>query len=629
MIQRFSDDHDPLLLIDFDRTLVDRSRHRLHPSGGSPVFREVAPNVVAMVSGTPSRPAYDPELDLSGEMTIELLCILRQVPGANTYIVSFSASGETDPTNYQWALVLASHDNLRAFWEHGITGTDDSFVTNGAGRGLPQLGVPCVIAQTRKLVGGNLVTQHYVNAEPFGGPSPALPPPTGGSTCTLKLNHSGGPFPELLGLRITPGVRTETELRASRNHCLGEQYGQLFLDVRSLWVGGLTSDGATIVATLSGNSDSVHLVIEGPNGSITSAPTSTVERVARFSVTGLDPDSVYSYSIGSSLETVSTYVGRFRTAPSGPSSFRFACGGDASNGSRSKVFESILDYDPLLFALLGDGHYSNIGLESDTAYHAAYDEMLSSPEQLDLYSRVPTVYMVDDHDSMGNDSHGGSTGRNACCRVYRARVPSHPLVETSPTGSLYHSFDIGRCRFIVTDQRTAASQKSATDNATKSMLGTAQRAWFEDLLSNSPGKLIIWICPRLFGGVATAGADHWGGFTTERAALAGVIHTECPGRVLVLSADGHFTGGDDGSGHDFLLPSGGEPLPTLQASPLDRTPDVTPYGGGSYSEGTFHQNGQWGGVEIEDTGGPSIGVTLRGFDVDGAELFHRSFSVAV
>jgi len=627
MIRRFQDAHDPVLLMDFDGTLVDRSRYRHSPSGGSPTFREVMPNVLAMVSGAPSRGSYDAALDLAGEMTIEALCIIRQVPGANTYLVSFSASGETDPTNYQWSLGFSSFDALRAFWEHGAAGTDDAHVTSGSGRGLPQLGVPFVVAETRELVGAQLVSRFYVNAEAFGGPSAPLPAPTGGTSCTLKFNHSGGPFPEWLGLRITPGVRTETELRASRNHCLGEQFGALKLTTKSLWVGGQTTEGVTVVVALSGEADSVALIIEGPSGAVQTASMVSSGRMARFVVTGLDPDTGYSYWVTSELEPVDSLVGHFRTAPEAPASFTIAFSGDASNGSRSSVFTRIRELDPLFFVLNGDAHYSNITTNDEALFHAAFDEMLASPEQAALFSSVATVYMPDDHDAMGNDSYGGSASRDALCRAYRARVPSHALVESGPTGSLYHSFDVGNVRFVVTDLRTAASNKTATDNASKSMLGAAQRAWFDGLLGSSAGKLIVWICTRLFGGVPTVGADHWGGFSAERAAIATVIHTLCPGRVIVIAADAHALGPDDGSNHDYLS-GGGEPIPTFQAAPLDRTPDSVPYGGASYSEGWFNSNGQFGTAEFVDNGA-TIDVTWKGYDVDGNVIVTHTFPVGV
>jgi hypothetical protein len=156
------------------------------------------------------------------------------------------------------------------------------------------------------------------------------------------------------------------------------------------------------------------------------------------------------------------------------------------------------------------------------------------------------------------------------------------------------------------------------------MLGATQKVWFKDLLSNSPGKMIVWVCPRAFGGAASAGADHWGGFTTERTELGAHIHANCPGRVVVLSADQHALGIDSGVNHTF----GSEPLKCFQAAPLDRTVDASPYGAGSqYSQGWFNSIGQFGTMQITDTGGATIGVTWRGYDSAGTQLVSYSFEV--
>src|SRR5690606_13311322 len=102
----------------------------------------------------------------------------------------------------------------------------------------------------------------------------------------------------------------------------------------------------------------------------------------------------------------------------------------------------------------------------------------------------------------------------------------------------YYSFEVGRVLFIVTDLRSMASNKTATDNSSKTMMGAAQKTWFKNLISdsNNAGKLIVWVCSRVWGGVTTVGADHWGGFTTERTELADHIKTHALGRFCVLSA---------------------------------------------------------------------------------------------
>ena len=365
----------------------------------------------------------------------------------------------------------------------------------------------------------------------------------------------------------------------------------------------------------------------GPSGVTYSADVASAGRVARLAVTGLDPDTEYTYVVESPNQAVECPTGRFRTA--GASSFTVAFAGDASNGSNHAVFDAIRAKDPLMVIHLGDAHYSNISADTPSLFHAALDEMFGMARQAQLYREVPTAYVWDDHDSGPNNSNASSVTA-AAKAVYRGRVPHYPLGDATVTAPVYQSWVIGRVRFVMTDQRSAASTHGATDNASKTVLGTTQKAWFKSELDAATlaGEMVVWICPRMFGGVPTAGADHWGGFTTERTELCDYIQANAPGRVVALSADAHALAIDDGTNHDFVT-TGSEPIPTFQAAPLDRTPDSVIYGGAAYSEGWFNSNGQFGTMTIVDTGGPAISVTWTGFDSTGAALVTHAFSVYV
>jgi phosphodiesterase/alkaline phosphatase D-like protein len=388
----------------------------------------------------------------------------------------------------------------------------------------------------------------------------------------------------------------------------------------------------TVVAKLSDNIPDVRLAVTDlSSNTVYSSSTSSVEKVVRLTITGLSANTEYTYRVESITEEVECPTGRFKTLPAASgtaSSFTLAFGGDTSNSSNHAVFETILNTSPLMFIHLGDMHYSNIATNTQSLFHAAYDEIFYTARQSKLYREIPTAYVWDDHDYGPNNSHGSSTPHDAACATYRSRVPHYPLVDATVTAPIHQTWDIGRVRFILTDQRSAASTNATFDNSSKTMLGVAQKTWFKNLIQNSPGKVIVWICPRMFGGVTTSSADHWGGFNTERVELCDHIKTHAHGRVVVLSADAHALAIDDGTNHDFAT-GGGEPIPTFQAAPLDRGPDDVIYGDAQYSEGWFNNNGQWGSMEVTDTGTSSVGITWRGFDSTGTELVSHSFAVTV
>jgi alkaline phosphatase D len=360
-------------------------------------------------------------------------------------------------------------------------------------------------------------------------------------------------------------------------------------------------------------------------GITTSVVATDSDRAVRLDLTGLAADTAYTYEVLSGGLVHAT--GRFRTLPTAgaPASFTVAFGGDAETGSTVGAFASVLALNPLQFIHLGDFHYENITANTPALFHAAFDTVFRSRPQADLYANVPTQYVWDDHDGAGgNNTNGSAAGWPAACSVYRQRVPSYALPHAT---AIYQTWDVGRVRFVITDQRSQASANGATDNSSKTLLGATQKTWFKDTLSNSPGMLIVWICPRWFGKGPTAGADNWGGFTTERTELADHIKANCPGRVVVLSADLHTLGIDDGTNHDFAT-GGGAPLPCFQAAAFDQPPVLGT--AVTYSEGgQFLNREQWGSMQIEDSGGSTIDVTWRGHGSAGNVLVTYAFSVSV
>jgi alkaline phosphatase D len=393
-----------------------------------------------------------------------------------------------------------------------------------------------------------------------------------------------------------------------------------------LWLGALTSTSITAVAKLALSSSSVKLACFGSDGSVVrSSDVETVGNIAKLTMSGLQPNTAYTCRVEPGLRPALGLTGCFRTPPSGNASFKVAFSGDASERSNHAIFDTLRGTGSLMFIHMGDMHYNNITTNNAANMRAAYDEVFAQPRQSLLYSRTPTAYVWDDHDYSDNNSSGGAANKAAAAAVYRERVPHYPLPDST---GVWQTWDIGRVRFIMTDQRSAASPNSNTDNPSKTMLGATQKAWFKNLLSNSPGKLIVWICPRMFGGVATAGADHWGGFSTERREIVDYIKANCHGRVVVLSADMHALGIDDGSHHDYAT-GGGEPLRTFQAAPLDRSVDASGYGGSQFTSGLFTSLGQYGTMEVTDSGGSSIDVRWTGFNSSGVQLATSSFTVAL
>jgi phosphodiesterase/alkaline phosphatase D-like protein len=398
--------------------------------------------------------------------------------------------------------------------------------------------------------------------------------------------------------------------------------------VGGVWSGNVSPTAATVTVRLNTTGVRVRLqVSQNENlapAAFSSAVTTTAAsgNTAKLTVQGLQPDTDYYYGIevAGTLRTETVSRGRFRTFPLGKSSFRVALGscGDF-RAPDQRVYEAIASERPLLFINLGDLHYSDTNSTVTEDYRVNYDNVLSHREQGALYRSVPMAYVWDDHDFSGNDSDTTSAGRDAARVAYRERVPHYPLTTG---GSVGQAFTIGRVRFIITDQRSASTPATAKDNAAKTKLGTAQKAWFKQELITARDNgfpLIVWVCPDPWIGAATAGEDTWAGYTTERTELANFIRDNRINNVVIVSGDMHGLAVDDGTNSDYAT-GGGAPLTVLHAAALTSNGSLK---GGPYSGGVLPGTQQYGILEVYDNGGDSVACRFLGKRVgEGAKLTH-------
>jgi phosphodiesterase/alkaline phosphatase D-like protein len=398
--------------------------------------------------------------------------------------------------------------------------------------------------------------------------------------------------------------------------------------VGGVWSGNVSPTAGTVTVRLNTTGVRVRLQVS-QNENLTPAVFSAAATTAaasgntvKLTVQGLQPDTDYYYGIevAGVLRTETVSRGRFRTFPLGKSSFRVALGscGDF-RAPDQRVYEAIASERPLLFINLGDLHYSDTNSTVTEDYRVNYDNVLSHREQGALYRSMAMAYVWDDHDFSGNDSDTTSAGRDAARAAYRERVPHYPLTTG---GSVGQAFTIGRVRFIITDQRSASTPAAARDNASKTKLGTAQKAWFkQELISarDSGFPLIVWVCPDPWIGVATAGEDTWAGYTTERTELANFIRDNRINNVVIVSGDMHGLAVDDGTNSDYAT-GGGAPLTVLHAAALTSNGSLK---GGPYSGGVLPGTQQYGILEVYDNGGDSVACRFLGKRVgEGAKLTH-------
>jgi phosphodiesterase/alkaline phosphatase D-like protein len=395
-----------------------------------------------------------------------------------------------------------------------------------------------------------------------------------------------------------------------------------------VWSGGVTTTAAIVVAKLGDDAAEAQLLV-GTRADLADArPYATAQPddhgVLRFEATGLKPGMQYHYAVAVEGGADRLRSGTFRTPRAGPQSFIVAVGSCSRVGSNGAVFDAIRELDPDLFIINGDWNYANLTDNDQSEFREIYDYTLTAPSQAALYRTTPIAYVWDDHDYGGNNADATSATREAALDVYREYVPHYPLASNS--SPIYQAFTIGRVRFLMTDTRAARSPRDTVDDAGKTMLGEEQKAWLkrELLAADDDFALTVWINPTPWIEAATVGGDTWGGYSTERNELADFIADNGLERIVMLSGDAHMVAIDDGTNTDFSTNGVDASFPLLHAAALDRPGSVK---GGPFSEGAIGGGGQFGTLEVEDTGA-AVRVRLTARNWSNEVLLAHQFEVA-
>ncbi|MGW3936434.1 alkaline phosphatase D family protein [Streptomyces phaeochromogenes] len=406
------------------------------------------------------------------------------------------------------------------------------------------------------------------------------------------------------------------------------------LDVKSVWAGALTDSSVRIVADTAPPTNGSVLVAdnEAMTGAATFGPvTATGEGILAFTVTGLDADTRYWYVVDAGGLNVS-YKGTFRTHP-GPvgevASYIFGAAGDAGltgAGDASHITTAVSNnpvFDTMAaqsraeewvwFSHLGDLHYRNIAVNTPALFRAAYDDNFNYNLGFNPGARQGTflrnqaiTYVWDDHDFGANNSNRTSASNPAVNQVYRECVPHYPLA--APTTGIYQAWQVGRVLYIASDVRSFRDPNSNAQAPTKTMLGTAQKAWMENLLSTSDAEALVWQSPSRWLASDSGTGDTWNSFLHERAEMIQMFgDTGWLDRMIQLTADQHNLSICSGPGNRH----GGFPIFMFAGMDSD-------YGSldALYDLGASAGRRQYGTVRVQDDG-HTIALTGTGY-IDGA-----------
>lgn len=319
---------------------------------------------------------------------------------------------------------------------------------------------------------------------------------------------------------------------------------------------------------------------------------------------GLQPDTAYWYRLkyAGEEDRYQYLPHRTKTAPRGPADFRIAFGSCCriQYDPDQRIWNAVRALEPDMFFWLGDNIYA------DSDQHAALVDLYGRGrvvERLEpLLRSTPQLATWDDHDFGYNNSDGASPYKQDALQVFR-NFWANPGYGEAANPGVYFKQHYGGVDFFVLDGRYHRDATDKTDDAGKTMLGAAQKAWLKRELkaSRTPFKVLA-----IGGGWSSAenekGGDSWGVYLTERNEIFDFIRDQDIGGVVCISGDSHM-------GELNCIPrseQGGYDFYDFCSSPLAQMPAAK-------------NTRQAPEVRVRDTWTRSVNVGLMRFDMTGAE----------
>ncbi len=395
---------------------------------------------------------------------------------------------------------------------------------------------------------------------------------------------------------------------------------QLFSnEVRFHWHGAVTANSFVVKASITSICPDTYLWID--EDSLFSTPkiygpfvTDTNTRLmANLKADSLAEGTTYYYAVacGATPDLSAEDIGKVKTFVTGPQSFSFVFAScSVNNGHRAyAVIDSL---NPDFFMNIGDLHYLNPNSLDLNVHRNCYETSCFNKNNfVNLVRDHSFAYMWDDHDFCGDGSDSLRIGRANARRAYQEYVPHYPLARGSGNVAVYQSFIIGRIKFILCDLRS--------DRGLLSILGTQQFVWLKNEMRHARDNnlIVAWISPDSFGGASPA--DNWGSYTNEREILSNFFRDDTIKNMFILSGDAHMLAIDNGIMNDWSTGSNNPfNYPIFQSAALNAWGS---YKGGYYSEGGYFINpdtsyGQFGLVNVYDSGTDSVCIYFRGFRVN-------------
>ena len=588
----------------------------------------VAPVITPPASGTWTRVGVAPASNPYRPMAV--------------YIMPVPVAGNVSDVSWQWTTNTASGRRRGMLFR--VTGADLSTSIDGFGGWSPSDGMTAIVIPqvTTTYTNSVLIAVGYTQSSAIQGNAAFTPP--GSMTTVTTVNTPPGSANTGLWAgyeTVNPGasgsrtVSLNPATTASGGFMLAlKAAGSLPAPVLIHNISGVATDSgfqiafkATNIAT--GVRAAVSTASDLSNPTYTSSVMPDGDGYGHITVNGLAADTVYHWGLEIDGVLSASYHGKTRTFPTEGSqaSFSFTAASCINTGDNPTTLDDMRNrigpdgVGARFFGHLGDFHYvystsggNPIAPTDQAVLRENYTNQIAVSRQHQIFREMPLSYTWSDVDSFGSNGDGTYAANPYANAAYRQvfPIPSDMPVITG----IYRSWVIGRVRFIQTDQRTFSSARGATDNSSKTKLGTAQKAWLLNLVQTATEKVIVLLGDGAWYGAPNVSGtnDSWSAYNTERTEIGTAIAASGK-NVIYIHGDVHALAADDGSNNQW----GGFPI--VCAAPMSR-PDMAPWptgSGWSLSNGSYPSSSQagtaYGWFDINDTGN-HISLDFSGYNAN-------------
>lgn len=387
--------------------------------------------------------------------------------------------------------------------------------------------------------------------------------------------------------------------------------------------GNMSDDGFTVSYRTTESAGLDHRLVVSTTSDLATSPVYSSVQVpdadgfVKLDVTGLSSGTLYYYGLEVDSTVLAAPVGRgsvWTDPPEGSGiSFSVAFGSCQYDEPTTVTFDAIKDYSGphgqvRRLIHMGDLNYQD-WTTGDTAADmiAQHQTSLASASMAEMLSQIAMTYTPDNHDWGGSFSDSSLSVGPTVASVYRQVFPHYPLSASDGIG-MWHSWVLGRVRFIQLDTRSQRDPYDDPNGPSKTMLGAEQKAWFKaQLLEPEPVKIV---CGGILWREGSLTNDRWGSYPDEFDELNDYIAANPVGGVYVIFGDRHALCADDGS--TLIAGQSTRGIPQAGGAPFQQgsTPIAETWSQGYYDEpGTMEA---FGVLDITDAAA-AITVTYTGY----------------